>query len=309
MANERYNGAIMSANQPTDYSSSMIKKDYLHKVLLTSILYTDAKRNITRGTPNPEITYTGVLLGGLQEGLDIDNIRDGVSLGGSNTNYSERVYSVADRPTNQEELHNTKGDIVYVLFLQGDSSYPIIVGKANAFKTQELKAGKVEIKVGATEAEGPLFRWQYNGLFYKVDKEGELEITRKGGKLSQGRFTPEPEEINYKFKLKSVKDTFTLVFKNGIKLAIDDSEGIDSITLKTKGKATLSLKEGKVALGTSEVELLQLIVDYLVIFETHTHIGNLGFPTVYNAAPQQVMLQTIKDGLANIKGTIESDES
>lgn len=86
---------------------------------------------------------------------------------------------------------------------------------------------------------------------------------------------------------------------------------------ETAGQAALKISSGQVAMGTSSIELLQQIVDLLTkigtwagsVGATHTHIGNLGIPTLPpEQASQYVQLQTdlatIQQKVTTIKGSL-----
>lgn len=340
----RSDGSVMSANTPTAYNKPVWgKEDYkLYRVLLTKAFYTDDEKNVTKGSPSPEMTYEGIIIGGKTEGQTVANIRDAAFLSGGKTNVSERVYRACTKPLTGPSavpISQQDGDVVYVVFIQGDYSFPLIVGTATGI----LDAGKT----GAKKADGPRYKWEYNGIFFEVNKLGELTLTRKGGsfKALEGFF--EPDQAGKKLTLKisesrvllglndnalvqdldGVAEKITITFKSGMTVTIDGKNDMvkilskggafatvdgktGTIELKDNGSGKLKITGSKVALGASSAELLAEIVAFLdkVITlagteSSHMHLGNLGFPTGPTTAAGA--WSTLASDLGAIKAKIE----
>lgn len=168
-------GAIQSANVPVK-SNTRKTNDYgLYRCMVTKVLFVNDPQNITRNAQNPEVLYDVVVLGGFASGQVISNCRLSSFLGGVN-GYFERVLQASTRDITRDRLSDHDGDVVLVQFVQGRSGFPIIVSMANGLNTKGL--------IGASSADGPRLRSQYNGVFEEINSSGEWCFLRKGGKLN-----------------------------------------------------------------------------------------------------------------------------
>lgn len=329
MALRRADGSVMSENTPSRNFEASSTYQGIYRVILTGIHYVDDVRNIYGKTFAPQVVYDGVLIGGKSEGQSVSNIKDSLAQTGESQNYGERIYKICSKPltgSNSAPLNKQDGAIVYVAFVNGDSSYPIIVGRD--------KSSLDRIFTGATSVDGPRRRWQYNGIFFEVNKNGEMTLKRKGGTYdAKGQVFNQVETGNEvylnwtKNKMvlnignNSIQETrdgiaekMTLNFKSGLSVTIDG--GGDAVKILTKGGGEINIVAGKLAIGANGIELLQQISDQLADLITmanaeaaHTHIGNLGYPT---AVPSTAgdwsslagQLGTIKGNIDGIKGTL-----
>lgn len=310
----RSDGSIESANTPSAKRSFDYVDNSIYKVLITKVWYTDDKNNPSFGGANPEIVYEGISIGGKKEGRAIDNIRDAATLTGGKSNYAERVYRAASRPTSgdtKKKLSQQDGDVVYVAFINGNPNFPIIVGAATAPLD--------ETNTGATKDNGPRMRWEYNGIFFQVDKEGVMTLTRKGGafKAKEGYFEPEADGDKISFRLESQKMTttfgkdvikktedgdsekVTFEFKSGLKMEYDGKNdkvaftlagGVEVLADGKANKITLTAGDTKVNIdgasgkvhidgslvdvGKSVSDLAVLFTELASAFDTHTHSFN-----------------------------------
>ncbi len=365
-AKRRNDGSIHSANTPGGVRHSRQQIDEkLYKVILIRIFYTDNPLNLSKGAKNPEIVYEGLVVGGKNEGQKVSNIRDANYLTGGKNNFGERVYRVNSKPITGAQgipLSEQDGDLVYVLYIDGRPSFPVIVGAA----TNQLDGDNT----GALTETGPRALQEYNGVLQLINKDGEYLMVRKGGVLDKELNVFEPGKnqegksssmffdkegsilfiakdgsflsLNAKTGEVSItqkdgnliamtSDAITIAHKDGKQLiTIDDSKiqttsdgdlieqsnshtvdtGSFSVTAKGEaaieggvlgGKLNIDLA-GKVALGNSSAELLDLVDQILVGIQAQTYLGNLGFPTPppINAAT----FAAIKVLLALIKGTL-----
>ena len=233
---------------------------------------------------------------------------------------------------------NKNGAVVTLAFLDGAKDKPMIMGALDHPK-----------KIGATRADGIRKKGEFRGLAWEINKLGEFSITYNGsrkpdGKLERADTGPTKIKIDKDGvltitdkeaqKIEMNRKTKTISFSNGITITIDGKNDkfkvltkggasievdgtADSITLKDKGNGELKISNNKVALGASSAELLQQISDQLDKIATwansvgavHTHIGNLGYPTL---VPDQASgytslgsdLNTIKGKVDGIKGTL-----
>jgi len=264
MTVQRSDGSVESANTPTSSNSFQDNDSNIYKVLLTKVYYSDDRKNISRGGQNPEVLYDGLILGGNSEGHALTNIRDASSLTGGKNNYAEHIYRTNTFPvtgTGKVDINKQDGDVVYVAYIQGKADYPIIVGRATGVLDGD--------KTGALRADGPRRRWEYNGIFFEVNKNGEMTLTRKGGQFQakEGFFEPEEGGDKVTFSLTDSKLTatfaktgitevhdgiaqlVTLTFKSGLKVTIDGAS--DQVKIVTAG-GTQTLVDGAADKATIE---------------------------------------------------------
>ncbi len=181
----RSDGSIQSANTPArgSLASEKVEVDNgVYRCMVVEVYYTDDEGNLT--FDNKQVTYDCVVLGGRREGQVIPNCKLQAKYGGQYT-YSERILRKAESPfagQSGKRLSEQKGDVVYVQFV-GKTSNPVITGLGchPLDKTQ----------TGGTRANGPVSKEEYNGVHQSINKDGEFELTRKGGTLSgKGYFVP-----------------------------------------------------------------------------------------------------------------------
>jgi len=171
----RKDGSIQSANLPTKdrLQSNQMEIDYgIYRGLVIRRYFTDDAGNPT--FDNKQVTYDVMILGGRKEGQTIPNCKLANSLGGQ-YNYQERILRPAQNPVfgnGKKALAEQKGDIVYVSFV-GKTSNPVIIGLG----THPLD----KTTTGATASDGMRMIEEYNGVFREINKDGDLEIVRKGG--------------------------------------------------------------------------------------------------------------------------------
>lgn len=233
---------------------------------------------------------------------------------------------------------NKNGNVVILAFIDGSKDKPVIIGALNHPR-----------KTGAKRADGVRKKGEFRGFAWEINKLGELILTYNGnrkpdGKLERQDTGPTVIKIdkagvfsisdNKGQKLEINRTTNVISFSNGTIVSLDGQS--DKITLQTKGGAKITIDgtadsviiedksggkikvaAGKIAIGNSTAELLQQISDQLdkiatwanSVGATHTHLGNLGFPT---APPTQASgytqlgsdLQTIKGKVDGIKGSL-----
>ena len=295
MSKLRSDGSVQSTNTPLNENTFQDMDFKIYKVLLTRIFYTDDRDNVSRGGQNPEVMYDGLILGGKREGQTLSNIRDAINLTGGKDNYGERIYRTNTFPvtgTGKVDINKQDGDLVYVALMQGNPAYPLIVGRATGVLDGD--------KTGATRSDGPRFRWEYNGIFFEVDKNGEMTLTRKGGQFQEkeGFFATAEDGDKVTFSLTNSKLTTTFAVTQIIKVEDGTTERVEwtfgsglrvlysgledkveilttgtakalidgksgTIELKDNGTGKLKITGDKVALGASSAELLQQISDAL----------------------------------------------
>ena len=194
MGTERRDGSVLSANTPEFRRQAKTRVDRdtgIYRCMVTRVFFVDDDQNLTFG--NKQVTYEVVIIGGPKEGQIIPNVKALREYGGE-FNYSEKVYRPIDvKNLKDKNLSEHKGDIVYVAFLQGSTKAPVILGAG---------IHPLDVTSGATKAKGFRDLREWNGVLEEVNKSGEYELVRKGGKLDEtsGVFTP-GKEFEARFKL------------------------------------------------------------------------------------------------------------
>lgn len=319
------NGTIISGNLPIAQNRPSFDVNEIYRGMVVRVNYVGDPSNITSNSPHPQVTYDVILLGGRHEGSIVDNARLMGMLGGE-SNYSERILRAASVPPDAKAPQNQDGDIVFLGFLGGSRSAPVILGCG----TQPLDLDNT----GATKSDGPRMRWEYNGVFFEINKNGEIKLIRKGGALNttSNVFTPDSAGQKLQFEVTGQaisidaesgtsmlfdgeSDVVSVVTALGAKITINGGE--DSVEVEDSAGGKLSIKAGKVALGSDVAELLQLMSDQMAEIITwannvgalHTHLGNLGYPTLLPVETAGYLtlgtnIQAIKTLLDQIKGTL-----
>lgn len=249
----RRNGSIASANTPTNLSADQVEIDFhTYRCMVIEVYYIDNERNFTFG--NKQVTYDCMILGGRKEGQVIANAKLMGYLGGE-FNYHERVLRKAESPFNgpgKVASSEQKGDIVYITFV-GKTSNPIIIGLGTHFLDKDT--------TGATRADGPIWREQYNGVSKLINKLGEFEFQVKGGEYSdaKGFLTP---NSTFKTKINITEQKASIEMDSGTKVEIDGGSGI--ITIDVDGGANLITinKDGSLTIKAStKVSITAPLVD------------------------------------------------
>ncbi len=147
----------------------------LHKVMLLTAIPVDDKNNKYK----QGVEYTGVIVGGPRDGEFISNLQPSDGFGGKD-NFFETVYTPKTeviRGSNKGDktaTENTDGSFVLVSFLNGHQNSPIIMGGYRQPNNENY---------GATKDDGTVCRGQFQGLSFKVDKEGIFTLEKEGTTL------------------------------------------------------------------------------------------------------------------------------
>lgn len=324
---QRWNGSVQSSNVPSYGKVGISRDDFgLYRCMITKVLYVDDPGNISKNSQNPEVLYEVIILGGFASGQILSYCRLASWLGG-NDNYSERTLTPTSKSISKDSLSKHDGDVVFVQFVQGHDSYPIIIATSKGLSNNKA----------AKKADGPRFLEQFNGVQTEIDNKGQIHRTMFGGTTDSGRFTPGKSSVIKEEWLKD--ELLTRKFKTGLTITEDGKN--DKVSIKTAGgpevvvdgkgkKATftigssevtidgtgnkisikagsteilvdggsgkISLKGEMIDLGSSVADFVTQFTQLATAFATHTHIGNLGAPTSPPNAPllTTVGSQTVK---------------
>lgn len=168
---------------------------------------------------------------------------------------------------------------------------------------QELPAATYDTKIGSS--------------FLKFDKTGSFEVNDKSQTGLQnfridkaaGTVVINSGSVSLKFTKKSQQIDFKAKVTNFVS---DTSMSTKTQTFSVDATSSVQIKSPRIAIGASGIELLQQIADSLdklvtwanTVGATHTHTGNLGFPT--SPPTQAAGYQALGTALATIKTKIES---
>lgn len=322
MGMKRRDGSIQSANLPafSKLAKNRIDRDFgIYRCMVSRIHFVDDPLNTTYG--NKQVTYEALVLGGPREGQILQNVKAMSDYGGQ-YNYSEKIYRpISIRNFQNTPLSNLDGDIVFVGFLQGNTRAPVILGAG--VQPQDINF------IGATSSNGYIDQRQFNGIYQLINKNGEYLLQRKGGTIdpNSGVFVPDSEgnvsSINLQQEqiicqvgagaithtLDGAAETMTVTFQSGMTVTLNGQA--DSAQIKTSGGGEINIVAGKIAIGAGSTELLDQLSKALTKLATffnsvdssHTHLGNLGYPT---APPTQASgFSQIGSDLTAIQGMID----
>lgn len=311
---EYSDGVIQSANLPTPRNTAKIPDYGLYRAMIFGFAYADdIRKNPTANAKTAEILYSVVILGGFKEGQLVTGVRLSKALGGKYNYHAQRLNKTT-KPSGTS-LKDHDGDIVYLQFTQGDTDYPIIT--SYGINPQD------ENKSSIRKLDGPSYRWQYNGIFEGIDKNGNLNLKIKGGKYDQAKddFAPNADaDTAIDVLFDPTKETYTRTFKTGLvvtedgknqKIDIDAGKGQAKVNVDGKNKkititagstfVEIDGASGKIKLSGANVELGASISDFVTMFtelcsafntHTHTYAPGPGAPTP-TTPPMAPLLSTV----------------
>jgi len=166
------------------------------------------------------------------------NMRD---LGGI-FNYQEVIRKHSEKDFTRQfgtnsAYENLDGESIYVLFLEGNADFPIIVGAAQHGR-QYKKSQKKDGVHSSTE---------FNGVEFFIDKEGNFTTKCVGQKNVEGK-TVNPESVGSMMKL-TKNGTIQFTSSTGSHIIIDNAAGNEAIHLLHKTGALAQIdKDGSIKL-------------------------------------------------------------
>ncbi len=182
---QRQDGSVKSANTPTWDNRYQVRDHGLYRGVVRDVIYTDNEFNNSGGAKDPnEVLYNVMIIGGDRDGQIFANARMMRTLGG-HANFEERILKKVEGLSGLDpmsfplilpdlavnEMSKWNGDSVYIQFLNGDPTMPVITGLAYH------QASKPE----ATKDDGQRYRWKFNGLLKEINKEGEFTWSKDNG--------------------------------------------------------------------------------------------------------------------------------
>jgi hypothetical protein len=211
---------------------------------------------------------------------------------GSVADFFERTLRPKKKQTRKGDAVDLKGQngaIVLLLCLDGMSDKGIIL---SALTHPDRKTKIVD--------DGPHMEGEFNGVNFKIQKDGSATLTFKGATDNDGKVIDASQGIttltiakdgsfevkNNKIQTKWNKDGSMLV-KAQADITIDTVKDVKvkakNATITASGTATV---EGKtVKLGTAAAQSAVLGDTFKALFDSHTHLGNLGAPTTPPMVP------------------------
>lgn len=293
---------------------------------IRSVVYADDPNNRTG-----DVEYIVTIMGQNYEG--VTDIRHAGAIHNSHVRVRRGVEHIRDQglsKTNPNSdgifSHKRDGEAVWCMFVEGDGDFPVIVGSRSHLRRRENPDFKKPTKIlGVHE------RYEFNGVEFLIDKDGNLELSqigvkdaRKAGDLSMESpapktapviknpeaITPSPTKITLskngdfsvrvsdeQLEMQFTKATKKIELKAGLgsKITIDGSA--DIITAETNLGSKLKLGNGKVGLGGPSGEVVELLAeatDRLIDVVTKLSVtqGNLGYP-ISTAADFLTLIQDI----------------
>lgn len=184
------NGHVISSGIK-EYPESSLNDSRFYGVMKARIdeaIYIDDARNTSfQKWGIKAVQYNCTIVGSTMEGTKVSNILDACALGGL-YNWSEVVRSPAEEESKSKskitDYGLTNGDFVLIMFLYGNmKSGGIIVG---GFPHPQNK------KRGSNKTQARRAIFEFNGVEFNVDKNGNLRIRQVGKKDPKGNITNQP---------------------------------------------------------------------------------------------------------------------
>lgn len=205
------------------------------------------------------------------------------------------------------------GDRIIVAFINNDIRRGVIIGGYNRIVDF--------IELPEPDEKKPQMRFQYLGMFFDIDTKGQLIITHTGAPKITDNPSDVPQIDEKKVSTLILKDDASFVFVDASKQSVvvdstnkkieltSDKEkvSIDQTgTIKVEASKEVVIKAPNVALGTSSVELLDLIDKLLEALQQAA--PQLVQTAVGPGAMDPNLISTVVDlktKLSQIKGKIE----
>jgi hypothetical protein len=193
------------------------------------------------------------------------------------------------------------GDVVWVQFESGDPNRPLLVGGMTAKAKMPAELASPEaLRRGIRTPGGHWIRFSDDpadlhltistagGGYASMDKDGNVIVSNKNGShlylnAKDGQTTVMDETGSM---VSMVDGKISLVAKDGSAISISDKVQVlakGDVVLTAGGK--VSIKAGSVDVGDAATQQAVLGTAMLALYNSHTHVGNLGAPTSPPVAP------------------------
>lgn len=243
MGIKRSDGSIIPSSLQGSHHRKMVEMDFAqYRCLVIKKYYTDDEKNLT--FVNKQVTYDVLILSGRREGQIIPNVKLSTSNGGGQYNFEERVLRATSKAFSGDKavpLSEHDGDVVYVSYINGHTSNPVIVNMG----VQSLDLDYT----GATQEDGPIYKKEFNGIGELVGKDGKHTTYRKEGEYQaeEDYFKPSEEESFLEQTIKEGEKS-TKTYKSGLKIEEDGENDKVEITCASSTKVTIDGKGGVVTI-------------------------------------------------------------
>lgn len=237
----------------------------------------------------------------------IGGIADGLKIHRRSTEINNKPYAVDDKTS------FGVGERVIVAFVNNDLRRGVIIGGYN--RVVDL------ITLPEPDEKKPQMRFQYLGMIFDIDTKGQLTITHTGAPTITDNPSNAPTIDEKKVSVLTLKDdsSFLFVDANQQAISVDSTNkkiqlvsDKEKVVIDQTGKIEIEsskavvVKAPQVALGTSSIELLDLIDKFLEALQkaapqmVQTSVGPGAMdPNLISAIAE------MKSNLAQIKGKIE----
>jgi hypothetical protein len=299
---------------------------HIYKAQVQRVIYPDMQDSLSK----IDVEYD--LLVEISTGVaQFKNVPSLAALGGFN-DYEETIFepneaSLSGKNDATNTFQNKNGSLVAVAFFGGNYQRPLIIGAFSHPKNQRRtsKDGISHVKVfrgvkteinkdgewsvtyqSPNSPDGKPTAAATGPSFIKLNKAGGLVFSLKDGTIKQTNdVDAEKTDFDYKSGLKVTfdgkTDKVTMLTKGGTKIEIDGNSLITltagSSIIKIDGSSgKIELSGNLVDVGTGASALAVLGPQLSAWLASHTHIGNLGFPTSPPVVPPPatILSQSVK---------------
>lgn len=237
---ETDDGAIIETSIPVSKKQGeyiRFNNTTIYKAQVDDVIYVDDDRNITG-----QVEYILTLLS-FKAGDAYRKVFNAVSLNGLGgiNDYSEKIYKAKSRELvrgkekGKAYSENTNGDIVAVMFLEGNEQSPVIIGPW--FHPRNTKKAKKD--------DGHRMKGEYNGIEWEINKDGEFTLKSLGGPRDDNQNLT--NESNGGILIKLSKDgKITLETGDQPKITVD------------KNSNEVTIEANKIKVGNNAIEPIVL---------------------------------------------------
>ena len=280
MGNQRRDGSVLSSALTGSQHRRVVELDYgMYRCMIVKVNYVGDDGNLT--FDNSQVTYECMILGGKKEGQVIVNVK-AQGQGGGEFNYYERIYRATEfkfSGDGKKPLTEQNGDVVYVQYINGSTSLPIITGGGVSALDKD--------KTGSTKEDGHRLIDEYNGIRKSIDKDGNLKFERFGGTWNEegGYFVPN-EEAESEITMTGDDPSITINVTDKGDITINN----DGITMNSMAEVLINAAKAFKAIAEGDVEISGANITITTSGKAEfagdggTDVGSSGAPTNVNGA-------------------------